>query len=248
MKLTRNTILISGGSTGIGLELARRFHSLGNTVIVTGRNRERLDQIAREGIITYALDVTDKVATAAFAPELIAAHPALNVLVNNAGIMREENLKGSPTGLIDAEVIVDTNLLGPLRLTAAFIKHLTSQPFGAIVNVSSGLAFVPLVAVPTYCATKAAIHSWTQSLRTQLSDTQVEVLEIIPPGVQTELMQGQSVDEQMMPLSEFITETLELLERGPISGEIVTERVKLFRNAELEGRFESVFDMLNGKK
>ena len=151
---------------------------------------------------------------AAAAAKLAKEYPALNVLVNNAGIMRAENLHAQPSDLADAEATVRTNLLGPIRLTAALLPQLRQQTYSAVMNVSSGLAFVPLVYTPTYCATKAAIHSYTQSLRYQLKATSTEVLELIPPYVATELSNGAD-DPRAMPLDQFIAEVMGILKGQP---------------------------------
>jgi len=170
--------------------------------------------------------------------------PALNVLINNAGIMRPEKLLEQPEDLADAESIVATNLLGPIRLTAALLPHLKKQPGATIINVSSGLAFVPLALTPTYCATKAAIHSYTQSLRWQLRDTAIEVIEIAPPYVQTHLMGG-AEDPRAMPLNDYITETLALLTQQPTPPEILVERVKGLRFAAESGNYDAIFRGMN---
>lgn len=182
MKTSGNTILMTGGGSGIGEALAHRFHDRGDTVIIAGRRRDALEAAARgrDRIHVVTLDVEDGAAVDAFAAKVVADFPALNVLFNNAGIMRFEDLTRR-RDLSDAEATLTTNLLGPIRLTNALIEHLTAQPDAAIVNVTSGLAFVPLVATPTYSATKAAIHSYTVSLRTQLAG-KVEVIELAPPG------------------------------------------------------------------
>lgn len=187
MKATGNTILITGGGSGIGAALARRLHDLGNTVIVAGRRREALNQVAvgRANIHALTLDIEDAGSITTFAKQLLADHPRLNLLINNAGIMRSEPLE-TARNLADAEATIATNLLGPIRLTDALIDHLVAQPDATIVNVSSGLAFVPSVAAPVYAATKAALHSYTISLRLALRG-KVEVIELAPPGVQTAL-------------------------------------------------------------
>jgi uncharacterized oxidoreductase len=244
MKTTGNTILITGGNSGIGRALAHRFHDAGNRVIVTGRRRAALDEAiaGRERMSAYVLDVEDAVAIRAFASEVAASHPTLNVLVNNAGIMRSEGL-ASERDLADAEATVATNLLAPIRLTNALMPHLMAARDVAIVNVSSGLAFVPLISAPTYCATKAAMHSYTVSLREQLRG-KVEVLELVPPAVQTELTPGQSTRARYMPLVEFIDETMRLFGQAPAPAEILVERVKFLRNAEAEGRYAQVLAAL----
>ncbi len=187
MKTTGNTILVTGGGSGIGLALAQRWHDAGNVVIVTGRNSAKLDAAiaGRANMHAAPLDVTDADAIAAFAADIVQRFPDLNVLVNNAGVMMYEALDGE-RDLSDAEATVVTNLLGPIRLTDALIDHLVARGDGAIVNVTSGLAFVPLPKAPTYSATKAALHSYTQALRVQLAG-RVEVIELAPPAVRTEL-------------------------------------------------------------
>src|ERR1017187_4364794 len=154
---------------------------------------------------SLTLDIENRDAIRSFAAEATAAYPTLNVLINNAGIMRPEKLRAQQDNLADAEATVATNLLGPIRLTAALLPHLQKQPSSTIMNVSSGLAFLPLALTPTYCATKAAIHSYTLSLRYQLKATTTEVLELIPPYVATDLMGGAS-DARAMRSEEHTSE------------------------------------------
>lgn len=245
MKSSGNTILITGGGSGIGAALAQRWHDAGNTVIVAGRRQEALDAVAegRANIHTMTIDVDSAAGVADFAARVIAAHPALNVLVNNAGIMRFETLAAA-RDLSDAEATVTTNLLGPIRLTNALVDHLAGQADAAIVNVTSGLAFVPLVDAPTYCATKAAIHSYTLSLRDALAG-KVEVIELAPPGVQTTLTPGQEKRSMYQPLDDFADEVMRLFGQQPTPSEILVERVRGFRNAEREGRFAETMQQLN---
>jgi len=245
MQTTDNTILITGGGSGIGRALAHRFHDLGNRVIIAGRRRETLDEAAagRERIDVLELDIEDPAAIEGFAQAALARWPQLNVLINNAGVMRSERL-GSRRDLADAEATVITNLLGPIRLTNALVDHLARQANAAVVNVSSGLAFVPLVAAPTYSATKAALHSYTQSLREQLKG-KVEVIELIPPGVQTDLTPGQATREGYLPLADYIDEVMELFQQRPTPAEISVQRVKFLRDAEAEGRFDQTLAAIN---
>lgn len=245
MKTTGNTILITGGGSGIGEALAHRLHDLGNTVIVAGRRPEALASAAadRLNIHTKTVDMEDAADIRRFARELVAEHPGLNVLVNNAGIMKFEEL-GRMRDLADAEATITTNLLGPIRLIDALVETLGSQPDAAIVNVTSGLAFVPLVDAPTYCATKAALHSYTVALREALAG-RVEVIELAPPAVQTGLTPGQESRPGYQPLAEFIDEVMALLTAKPTPAEVLVERVKFLRNAEAEGRFDDTVKQLN---
>jgi uncharacterized oxidoreductase len=245
MKSSGNTILITGGGSGIGEALAHRFHDAGNVVIVAGRRQDALDAAAatRPNIHTMTLDVESAEGVADFAARVLAAFPALNVLINNAGIMRFEDLDHE-RDLADAEATITTNLLGPIRLTNALIDHLVAQPDPAIVNVTSGLAFVPLITTPTYNATKAAIHSYTIAMRAALAG-KVEVIELAPPAVQTGLTPGQESREGYQPLDEFADEVMTLFGQQPTPPEILVERVRFLRNAEREGRFDETLVQLN---
>ncbi len=246
MNLTNNTILITGGGSGIGRGLAEAFHALGNKVIIAGRRQSSLEETtdANPGMASVTLDIDNPAAVQAFAAEVIELHPELNVLINNAGISRLENLKDH-ADLAKAEAMITTNVLGPIRLTTALLPHLQKQAKAAIINVSSGLGFVPLPSAPTYSATKAFLHSYTQTLRFQLKDTPVEVLEIIPPYVQTELGgPAQAIDPRAMPLKDYIAETMQIL-KDPKAVENCVERVKFLRFAEATGSFDKAFTMLS---
>lgn len=246
MKLTGNAILITGGGSGIGRGLAQSFHALGNQVIIAGRRRQALLETTRAnpGMKFLALDIEDPASIRALAAQVAREYPALNVVINNAGIMRAENLLVQQEDLADAEAIVRTNLLGPIRLTAALLPLLRKQAQSAVVNVSSGLAFVPLAQTPTYCATKAAIHSYTQSLRLQLKGTATEIVELIPPYVATDLMDGAS-DPKAMPLDQFIAEVMQIWKTQPGVTEICVENVKGLRFAAESGHYDRVFGGLN---
>lgn len=246
MQTSGNTILITGGGSGIGRGLAESLQAAGNQVIIAGRRQRALDATtqANPGMQSIALDIEKADGIQRFAAQVVERFPRLNVLINNAGIMRAENLKAEPVDLSAAEAIIATNLLGPIRLTAALLPHLKQQASATVINVSSGLAFVPLVLTPTYNATKAALHSYTQSLRYQLRSTRVEVLEIIPPYVQTELMNG-AEDPRAMPLKDFIAETMSILRRQPTPPEICVERVKGLRFAAESGKYDATFNGLN---
>ena len=247
MKTTSNTILITGGGSGIGRALAESFHALGNQVIIAGRRQAMLDEVTRAhpGMASLVLDIESADAIREFADRLIAHHPGLNAVVHNAGIMRRENLLDPRTCLTDAEATVATNLLGPIRLTAALLPHLLKQPAATIMTVTSGLAFLPRADTPTYCATKAALHSYTESLRYQLRDTTIEVLELAPPYVQTELTGSrQAADPRAMPLQAFITESMGLISAQPTLNEILVERVKPQRFAA-RGDYDAFFKTFN---
>src|SRR5208337_3256915 len=247
MNLTGNTILITGGGSGIGRGLAESLHALGNHVIIAGRRQHALDETtaANPGMKSLPLNIENPEAIREFAAKAVAEFPSLNVLINNAGIMRAEKLLAQHPDLADAESIITTNLLGPIRLTAALLPHLEKQPHATIVNVSSGLAFLPLALTPTYCATKAAIHSYTLSLRAQLRSTGIEVLELIPPYVATHLMDGAD-NPRAMPLAKFIAEVMKILTTQPTPPEICVENVKPLRFAAESGNFDTIFVRLNG--
>jgi uncharacterized oxidoreductase len=188
MKLTGHTILITGGATGIGLSFALKFLELGNNVIVTGRRQKALDAAKAKypKLHTIQSDVSDPAQIAALAAHVKTKFPRLDVLMNNAGVMLSKNLRSPSKDLTALTAELDINLGGVIRTTSAFIDILTDNG-GTVINVSSALAFVPMPNAPIYCATKAAIHSYTQSLRFQLEENGVEVIEIMPPGVQTDL-------------------------------------------------------------
>lgn len=248
MKLTGNTILITGGGSGIGRGLAEAFHILGNRVIIAGRRRQMLEETtaANPGMQSATLDIESAEAIRRFAAKMAKENPSLNVVIHNAGIMRPENLLEQPEQLTDAEAIITTNLLGPIRLTAALLPQLKKQPEATIMTVSSGLAYLPMAMTPTYCATKAAIHSYSLTLRYQLRSTNIEVLELVPPYVQTELMGNQQAsDPRAMPLKDYIAETMKILKAQPEAKEVLVERVLPLRFAEKSGQFEKAFQGFN---
>ncbi|MFF8190769.1 SDR family oxidoreductase [Streptomyces bobili] len=248
MKMTGNTILITGGTSGIGLGLALRLHEAGNKVIVAGRRKELLDEITAEhpGIDALVLDVADPDSIAKARETAAASHPGLNVLVNNAGIQLLESVL-DPAGLQAAEDHVTTNLLGTIRMTYAFLPLLAGKDDAVVMNVTSALAFVPLPFTPTYSATKAALHSFSESLRIQLAgaDAGVQVIEVVPPAVRTTLM-GQQDNDQSMPLDDFLTEALGLLREKPDAKELVVERARFLRDAVANGSYDDVLAMLSG--
>ena len=248
MQVTDNTILITGGGRGIGRGLAEALHAEGNQVIIAGRGKKALEETvsANSGMKAAVVDMADGDSIVRLAEQMNRDYPALNVVILNAGIMRTELVQSGR--LDDAEAIVATNLLGPIRLTSALLPMLLSKPRAAIMTVSSGLAFVPLAVTPTYCATKAAIHSYTQSLRYQLRHTSVEVLELVPPYVQTEVLgPGQLTDPNAVPLKGFMSDTMHILKHSPELTEICVERVKPLRRAEASGNSDTFSKTLKGR-
>lgn len=217
MKLDSNTILITGGSSGIGLALAKQFLSLGNEVIITGRNASKLETAKREtpALHTIQSDAADPDAVRALAAEVAERFPQMNVLLNNAGVFIPRNHTAPSEDLVALTAELDINLAGPIRMVSVFIDQLKANR-GTIINVSSGLAFVPLQLSPVYCATKAAVHSYTVSLRQQLKGYGVEVIELMPPAVHTELTAGMPDDGdfKIMTTDELIKETFKGLRAG----------------------------------
>lgn len=247
MNISGNTIFIPGSTSGIGLALALELRATGNTVIVGGRRTDMLDQIAAEhpGIDTIQIDTADPASIDAASKEVLAKYPDLNVLVTMAGIMRIEDWHQPESFLASAESVITTNVLGPIRLIAAFIEHLQEQPDATIMTVSSGLAFAPLKITPSYNASKAAIHMLSESIRLQLADTTVKLVELEPPSVRTSLLPGQESSEFAMPLDEFVTEVVELIESQPDAKELQVARVKFLRYGEARGDYDQVVTTLN---
>lgn len=249
MQTTGNTILITGGTSGIGRGLAEAFHALGNQVAIAGRRQDRLDEIAaaNPGMLGFQLDVQDPAAIEAFAARVRQALPDLNILVNNAGISRPESLTAEPIDLSISRDIIETNILSVLHMTAALLPVLKTNPKATIITTTSGLAFVPRNNFPSYCASKAFMHSWLQSLRVQLRGA-VEVLELAPPYVQTELSgPHQTTDPHAMPLAAYIDEVMHLFaDPNPPGGEILVERVRGERWAERDGDYARRFAIFNG--
>ncbi|WP_348623197.1 SDR family NAD(P)-dependent oxidoreductase [Paenibacillus peoriae] len=244
MKLIGNTIFITGGGSGIGRALAEALHNLGNKVIISGRRKERLEETikANPGMSAVELNVQDPASIKAVAKQLIEEYPDVNVLVNNAGIIQSDDA----AGVIDEDVLISTvttNLLGPIRLTSAFIEHLKSKEEAVVINTTSILGFVPLATTAVYSATKAALHTYTLSQRYMLKDTSVKVIEIVPPWVQSN-----NDEPRAMPLTSFIDATIKIL--GTDTDEVLVEEAKMFRNNP--GPNEGVFvtqlnDMMNSE-
>ncbi len=252
MQTSGQTILITGGGSGIGRALAEAFHRRGNQVIVAGRRQSALDEVARAnpGIATAVLDVTSAQDIDRFTQQLARDYPQLDVLINNAGIMQAEDWRAETPDTTVAQATIATNLLAPILLTAGLLPLLRRQASSTVVNVSSGLAFLPRADTPTYSASKAAIHSFSESLRHQLQGTGVDVIEIAPPYVQTELMSAQqAVDPRAMPLAEFIDEVMQILETQPDAKEVLVQRVHRQRFIAEGGQaaYRELFEQINGK-
>jgi uncharacterized oxidoreductase len=246
MKMTDNTILITGGGSGIGRVLAEAFNKHGNKVIIAGRRKEMLDAViaANPAIEAIALDISDVESINNFVTYIETQYPELNTIIHNAGMMQEENIGENDIKI--AEETIAVNLLGTIRLNSKLLPILRKQSTGTLMTVSSGLAFVPKASHPTYCATKAAIHSYTQSLRYQLKDSNLQVIELIPPYVQTELTgKKQATDARAMPLKDFINEVMTILTTSPDIEEICVERVKPQRNAEARGDYAEFYKKSN---
>lgn len=244
MKLTGNTILVTGGGSGIGQALAWQFADRGNTVIVAGRTAESLENTVkgRDNMHALTLDVGSQQSVNECASQLAEQFPALNMLIHSAGIMQRQEL-GSGGGLEDAERIININLLGTMRIVEALIPQLSGKDHAAICTMSSGLAFTPLPSAPAYSASKAGVHNYTLSLRHRLQG-QIEVIEIAPPAVQTGLTPGQESFERYMPLDAYIAETMANFEITPTPRENLVRNVLPLRNAEKEGRMDQMLEVL----
>ncbi|MBB3695253.1 SDR family oxidoreductase [Sphingomonas sp. BK580] len=249
MRLDSNHVLITGGTSGIGRALAEQLHRRGNRVAITGRRAALIEEIvaANPGMTGTTFDLDDPDAPRALQDFVRRELPDFNVLVNNAGVTGEEDLAGE-WDTSTARRIVQTNIFGTLEVTAALLPLLKGRMPATIMTTTSGLAFLPRANYPTYCASKAFLHSWTQSLRTQLRPVGIEVLELIPPYVQTELAgAGQATDPAAMPLQDYIDAVMRSLEvPQPERGEVIEARAAWLRSAEREGRYDESYATLNG--
>ena len=246
MKITGNTILVTGGTSGIGRALAEALRRKGNTVIIAGRRQALLDEVTgrNAGMIGIAVDLSDSAAIAGFADSVKRQFPDLNVLINNAGIAGVEDYTADEIDLSRAYSIIQTNITSVLHLSAALLPTLRAQPEATLMVTTSGLAFVPYPPGPVYSATKAFMHNWLDAVRMQLRHTHVEVLELAPPYVQTELGGPQQAsDPRAMPLDEYTLEVVQILENNTAeNGEILVERVKPLRTAERDGKYQEFLD------
>ena len=247
MEMTGNTILVTGGTSGIGRALAVALHEAGNTVIVAGRRQNLLDELEAKypGMTGMQLDVEDSDALQSFAHEVRERFPKLNVLFNNAGIAGIEDYKADTVEVAGAKRTILTNITSVVELTAALLPTLRSQPKSTLMVTTSGLAFVPFPPGPVYSATKAFLHNWLDALRMQLRGTSVEVLELAPPYVQTELGgPQQATDPRAMPLDAFTSEVMAILQSNTIEkGEVLVDSVKHLRWAERDGHYEQTLEM-----
>jgi len=238
MDIANRTVFIAGGTSGIGLELARRFAAAGSTVIVGGRRTGLLDQIGAEGFATVPIDVTDQGSIGRARDTILHSYPGLDTIVTMSGVMIPEDLR-DPAHFGDAEKTIDTNLLGTIRVVDAFIPHLMARGSGAIITVSSGIGFLPFPVMPTYAASKAGVHAYSEALRAQLDGTGVEVSELVPPAVAITPEHAQH-NPRALRLADFATEVVELLQADPTPHEILVKGVLMHRWAERDGTYDEL--------
>ncbi|GEB52286.1 SDR family oxidoreductase [Streptomyces cacaoi] len=237
MDLSTRTVLVVGGTSGIGRELARRFAAAGSTVAVGGRNPEALAELAGEGFGTFGVDVTDSASVASFRAAVLDRYPGLDTVVTMSGVMLLEDLR-DPAHYTAAETTIDTNLLGTVRVLDAFTPHLIGRGAGTFLTVSSGIGFLPFPPMPSYAASKAAVHAYSEALRAQLDGTGVGVVELVPPAVATA---GQEkVNPHALPLDDFAAEVMDLLSQEPTPREILVQGVRMHRWAERDGTYDDL--------
>ncbi|MFD5625501.1 SDR family oxidoreductase [Streptomyces sp. NPDC127072] len=237
MDLSNRTVLIVGGTSGIGRELARRFAAAGSTVAVGGRSPVALAELAEEGFGTFGIDVTDSASVESLRNAVLTRYPELDTVVTMSGVMLPEDLR-DPTHFEAAAKTIDTNLLGTIRVIDAFTPHLIQRGAGTFITVTSGIAFLPFPPMPTYAASKAAVHAYSEALRAQLDGTGVDVVELVPPAVATA---GQEkVNPRALPLDDFATEVMHLLSQDPTPHEILVETVLTHRWAERDGTYDDL--------
>ncbi|CAM3845212.1 SDR family NAD(P)-dependent oxidoreductase [Streptomyces albus] len=237
MDVSNRTVLVVGGTSGIGRELARRFAAAGSTVAVGGRNQEALAELAGEGFGTVGVDVTDRASVAAARDAVLDRYPELDTVITMSGVMSMEDLL-DPAHFEVTETTIDTNLLGTIRVLDAFTPHLVRRGAGTFVTVTSGIAFLPFPPMPGYAASKSAVHAYSEALRAQLDGTGVGVVELVPPAVATA---GQEkVNPHALPLDDFATEAMELLAQEPTPREILVEGVRMHRWAERDGTYDEL--------
>jgi uncharacterized oxidoreductase len=238
MDITNRTVFIAGATSGIGLELARRFAAAGSTVIVGGRRTDLLDKIAAEGFATVQVDVTDSGSVGRARDAVLRSHPGLDTIVTMSGVMIPEDLR-DPAHFDVAQATVDTNLLGTIRVVDAFTPHLIARGAGTIITVTSGIGFLPFPLMPTYAATKAGVHAYSEALRAQLDGTGVEVAELVPPAVAV-TPEAKKLNPRALDLAEFATEVMDLLQADPTPHEILVKGVLMHRWAERDGTYDEL--------
>jgi short-subunit dehydrogenase involved in D-alanine esterification of teichoic acids len=238
MDISNRTVFISGATSGIGLELARRFAAAGSTVIVGGRRTDLLGKLAAEGFATVELDVTDAGSVARARDTILRDHPGLDTVVTMSGVMLPEDLR-DPAHFSAAQATVDVNLLGTIRVIDAFTPHLTGRGAGTIITVTSGIGFLPFPVMPTYAASKAGVHAYSEALRAQLDGTGVEVAELVPPAVAV-TPAAKEVNPRALGLAEFATEVMHLLQADPTPREILVKGVLMHRWAERDGTYDEL--------
>ncbi|RMI33428.1 SDR family oxidoreductase [Nocardia stercoris] len=237
MDLSNRTVLIVGGTSGIGRELAHRFAAAGSTVAVGGRSPEALSELAGEGFGTFGVDVTDSASVSSFRDAVLARYSDMDTVVTMSGVMLLEDLR-DPAHFEVAETTIDTNLLGTVRVIDAFTPHLVRRGAGTFITVTSGIAFLPFPPMPSYAASKAAVHAYSEALRAQLDGTGVGVVELVPPAVATA---GQEkVNPHALPLDDFATEVMQLLSENPTPHEVLVKGVRMHRWAERDGTYDDL--------
>lgn len=235
MDITARTVFIAGATSGIGLELARRFRAAGSTVVVGGRRADLLRDLAAEGLGTVEIDVADDASVGAARDAVLAGYPELDVVVTMAGILPIEDLR-DPAHFETARTTIDVNVLGTIRVVDAFTPHLIARGGGTIVTVSSGIGFLPFPLMPTYGASKAAVHAYSEALRAQLDGTGVEVAELVPPAVAT-VPEAKDVNPHALDLDDYASEVMGLLSQDPTPPEILVRGVQMHRWAERDGTY-----------
>jgi uncharacterized oxidoreductase len=236
--ITNRTVFIAGATSGIGLELARRFAAAGSAVIVGGRRTDLLDKLASEGFATVPIDVTDQSSINRARDVVLDRYPNLDTIVTMSGIMIPEDLR-DPAHVSTAAGTINTNLLGTIRVIDAFTPHLIGRGAGAIITVSSGIGFLPFPVMPSYAASKAGVHAYSEALRAQLAGTGVEVSELVPPAVATTPEHAQR-NPRALQLDEFATEVMDLLQTDPTPQEILVKGVLMHRWAERDGTYDEL--------
>ncbi|MGN6325197.1 SDR family oxidoreductase [Pseudolysinimonas sp.] len=244
MDITSRTVVMVGGTSGIGLELARRFRAAGSTVIIGGRRAELLEDLTAEGFGTVPVDVADDASVVAARDAVLAEHPDVDTVVTMAGVLLTEDLR-DPAHFDIARTTVEVNILGTIRVVDAFTPHLIARGAGTVVTVSSGIGFLPFPLMPTYGASKAAVHAYSESLRAQLEGTGVEVAELVPPAVAT-VPEARDVNPHALDLGEFATDVMDLLAQEPTPHEILVDGVLMHRWAERDGTYADLVRQRSG--